>query len=154
MNRRQFLINNLAVVAAGLLPGVRGTEAAGNYPSGLPRLSDAQTMENFAAYRGEKFLVRGFAGEWKTEILRLVDVLDKGADDRVEQFWLQFETGSDSILEKNVYTFEHRQSGRFRLWVEPGETASGARSVWARFNVLKNFDPAMAPVGVMIDPMA
>lgn len=147
MKRRQFLISNLTVLAAGLLPGIAATKTSNTDFPGLPTLANALTRENFAAYQGESFTVYGGEGVRGVEILQLVEVQDKGSDDIIEQFWLRFETGAGSALEKNVYNFEHPNSGKFQLWLEPGEANGEKRSVWVRFSMLKNFDPAMAPVG-------
>ena len=154
MKRRQFLLNNLAVLAAGLLPGISTAIPSSTNPAGLPRLANALTRENFAAYQGEKFAVYGGEGVREVEILQLVDVQYKGSDDIIEQFWLHFETGAGSMLEKNVYNFEHPDAGKFQLWLEPGETIGDKRSVWVRFSMLKHFDPAMAPVGSFNDSIA
>lgn len=154
MKRRQFLLDNLAVLTAGLLPGVASALTSSSDPGGLPLLASAMTLENFAAYQGERFMVYGGEGAREVEILQLVDVQDKGSDDIIEQFWLHFETGAGSTLEKNVYTFDHPHSGKFQLWVEPGETIGNKRSIWVRFSMLKNFDPAMAPMGSFNDSIA
>lgn len=147
MKRRQFLIHNLAWLGAGLLPGMAVAKTSLAKTRGLPSLAGALTRENLAAYQGEKFLVYGADGAREVEILQLLDVQDMGSDEIIEQFWLHFETVAGTTLEKNVYNFEHPEAGKFQLWLEPGETAGNSRSIWVRFTMLKNFDPAMAPVG-------
>lgn len=147
MKRRQFLIGNMALIGAGLLPGMSIAKSSNPGTTRLPALANALTRENFTAYQGEKFMVYGGEGVRDVEFLQLVQVLDKGSDETIEQFWLHFETSAGSTLEKNVYNFEHSQSGKFQLWLEPGEVDGDARVIWVRFNMLKNFNPAMAPVG-------
>ncbi|MCG8428175.1 MAG: hypothetical protein MI754_12535, partial [Chromatiales bacterium] len=114
----------------------------------LPKLEGALSLSNFLAYQGESFLVYGGEDAREVEAMRLVEVLDKGADDRVEQFWLRFQGQPHSMLKKSVYNIEHSIGGRFQLWLEPNLPGSGETSIWVRFNILKHFDHAAAPKGI------
>ena len=154
MKRRQFLINNLLLLGSGLLPGMAIAKTAAVESRGRPLLADALTRENFTAYQGEKFVVYGGEGARQVEILRLVDVVEMGSDEITEQFWLHFETAAGSTLEQDVYNFEHPEAGKFQLWLEPGETTGETITIWVRFNMLKNFDSAMVPVGISDTPIA
>jgi len=120
----------LAVLLSGILAQVYAAEREALIPP--------YTYIQFRAYQGEHFRVWG--GEGLGRVIELtLERLDQGQSDlKVEQFALYFSGPSDYLLDKNSYTFEHPDSGVFRLWLEPFDNKNEEQQ-WYRveFNLLK-----------------
>jgi len=101
-----------------------------------PPLDDRLSLAAFRAYQGESFQVWGGEGARAVEQLRLVEVLDQGSGERIEQFTLRFRAELTSTLGKASYSLKHPESGYFDLWLEPSGQDEDGRYFEARFSLI------------------
>lgn len=101
-----------------------------------PALDGRPSLAAFRAYQGESFQVWGGEGAREVEQVRLIEVLDQGSGERIEQFTLRFRAELTSTLGKDSYALKHPESGYFDLWLEPSGQDEGGRYFEARFSVI------------------
>ncbi len=108
----------------------------------------AYSLDTFRARVGQTFLIYGAEGlqgaRW-TERVELMAVTDEGSNQQLEQFVVRLRAQRESALHKTIYTLEHEDGSRWRLFLEPDGEDSKGRYFVARFSLLKGFDPALAP---------
>ena len=121
-NRRQFLSGcSTLALAAVFSPDVLAAAVSARDAS-----SEQLSYATFSKYLGSTFVVRQRGNPAVAlELIRARQLSDSrlatasAPDDGHERFALMFRTARGAALVQSTYTFEHRQMGRFQIFIVP-----------------------------------
>lgn len=136
MMKRRFFTMACAGVVLGFASSWQVLAAP--RPSKKVPLSQSFSYANFKAHIGEVFSVYAGPGLREVVKLKLTAVDEHRLNPHTEQFTARFKGPYGYPLEKGVYFFENRLSGKFQLFLEPaGGGGPQGRFYRAGFNLLR-----------------